>query len=177
MVLPSTIYGIADHDLAKTAVANRASIQIPTLIKAAVARKRAGMVGEGKAIWPNVHIDDVADLYIVLFDSIVRSPDKTGHGWEGFYFGENDEHSWYQISKAIGDALVNLEVIEDSEPTSFTADELAQYFGSEEVALSQWGTNARCHANRSRLIGWRPRNTSEDMLEGIILEVEAIVKS
>ena len=40
-----------------------------------------------------IHPRTVAVLYIVLFDGILNNPDKTGHGWEGFYFGENGEHT------------------------------------------------------------------------------------
>jgi len=58
IILPSTIYGIATGKLAKLGLQNPYSIQIPGLIKASIARGQAGMVGLGKNIWPNVHIDD-----------------------------------------------------------------------------------------------------------------------
>ncbi len=115
----------------------------------------------------------VADLYIVLFDSIVSNPEKIGHGWEGFYFGENGEHSWYQISKAIGDALVHFGIATESDPTPFTAEELVKYFGSEKRGYS-YGSNSRCRANRSRSIGWKPKYLTEDMIRSIVLEVEAL---
>ena len=117
----------------------------------------------------------VADLYIVLFDSIVAKPEETGHGWEGFYFGENGEHSWYQISKAIGDALVKLGLTDEVEPTPFTVEELVKYFGSEKAGWYS-GTNSRCRANRGRSIGWKPKYTTEDMLKSIYPEVEALWK-
>ena len=60
LILPSTIYGSATHELVDAGVSNGMSIQIPVLIKAALARKRAGVVGKGVALWPNVHIDDSA---------------------------------------------------------------------------------------------------------------------
>ena len=72
----------------------------------------------------------MADLYIALFDSIVADPDKTGHGWEGFYFGENGEHSWYELSRAIGEAMVALKLTDDPEPAPFSDDELVKYFTS-----------------------------------------------
>ena len=103
---------------------------------------------------------------MVLFDAIVRSPDSTGHGWEGFYFGESGEHSWYQISKTIGDALVQLGIAAEAEPTSFSTEELVKYFGSEQVGLS-FGANSRCRGNRSRSIGWKPKHTVEDMFKHI----------
>lgn len=71
------------------------------------------------------------DLFIVLYDAILNNPDKIGHGRDGFYFGENGEHLWYDISKAIGKALVKRGISESDEPTTFTKEELAKYFGSE----------------------------------------------
>lgn len=72
-----------------------------------------------------------ADFIVLLYDAIVANPEKVGHGRDGFYFGENGEHSWYDISKAIGQALVKLGVSESDEPTPFTTEELVKYFGSE----------------------------------------------
>ncbi|KAI0701894.1 NAD(P)-binding protein [Cerioporus squamosus] len=173
IILPSTIYGFATHALVRACVSNGISIQIPFLIRASLARKQAGMVGQGKALWPDVHIDDTADLYITLFDAIVRDPSGVGHGWNGFYLVENGEHSWYQIGKAIGHTLVKLGLSNDPEPTSFTNEELVKYFGSEQSGLG-WGTNSRARANRGRSIGWKPKYTTEDMLMSIQPEVEAL---
>ena len=117
----------------------------------------------------------VAGLYITLFDAIVTNPDTTGHGWEGFYFGENGEHSWYGISRAIGDAMVARGLASDPEPTTFSKAELVTYFGSEAAGLYS-GTNARCRAERGRALGWKPTHTSKDMLASIAAEVETYAK-
>ena len=66
IVLPSTIYGVASNALTEAGVQNPYSIQIPTLIRAAVSRGQAGMVGEGAALWNNVHIDDGMFVYCSL---------------------------------------------------------------------------------------------------------------
>lgn len=58
IVLPCTVYGIATGPLFDSGFANRYSIQIPALIKAALTRKRAGVLGQGKPVWTSVHIDD-----------------------------------------------------------------------------------------------------------------------
>jgi hypothetical protein len=58
IVLPSTIYAVANHKLTQLGVSNDHSQQIPQLVGASLKRGHAGMVGEGKNIWPNVHIDD-----------------------------------------------------------------------------------------------------------------------
>ncbi|OSC98275.1 NAD-P-binding protein [Trametes coccinea BRFM310] len=175
IILPSTIYGIAEGPLFEAGVSNPHSIQIPLIIKGSLDRKRAGIVGLGKAIWPDVYIHDVAELYIVLFDSIMNNPEKTGHGWEGFYFGENGEHSWYQISRAVGEAMVELGLTDDPEPTPFSTDELIKYFGTEWLGNHN-GTNSRCRADRGRSIGWKPRYTTEDMLKSIKPEMIVLKK-
>lgn len=65
-----------------------------------------------------------------MYDAIAANPDKVGHGEEGYYYGENGEHTWYSISRAIGESLVSLGISKDPEPTSFTDDELIKYYGS-----------------------------------------------
>ncbi|KAH9945010.1 NAD-P-binding protein [Epithele typhae] len=171
IVAPSTVYGIAKNALVNAGVANDHSIQIPILVRASLARGRAGVVGEGKAIWPDVHIDDLAGLYISIFNAIVNKPDTTGHGFEGFYFGENGEHSWMSISCAIGDAMVALGYTSDASPSPFSTEELIKYFGSEAAGLYS-GTNARCRADRGRALGWKPKYTTLDMLKSVRDEVE-----
>jgi len=171
IILPSTIYGIASNPLVDSKIQNPRSQQIPALVRASIDRKQGGMVGEGKNLWPNVHIDDVADLYILLFD-LVTSPSATtpvGHGREGFYFGENGEHSLYQIGEAICQSLIQLHHGSIDTPTTFSREELDKYFGGTDYL----GSNSRARANRSRSIGWKPTKTTQDMLDSVKGEVLA----
>jgi nucleoside-diphosphate-sugar epimerase len=171
IILPSTIYGIATGELVDRGIQNPYSQQVPRLIQVALSRGRAGMVGRGKNVWPNVHIDEVADLYIVLYDSIVTDP-ATGHGREGIYFGINGEHSLYDVAKAIGEAIVALGKADNPEPTTFTKEEIDKYFQGS----SFFGTNSRGVANRSRSIGWKPVKTTKDLFASIKPEVIAIIQ-
>ncbi len=98
----------------------------------------------------------MADLYKVLFDSIVANPDKVGHGREGYYFGESGEHTWYDISKAISRVLVELGLGKSEEPTAFTPEELVQYFGSEVRDMSYMSLLYRvkfCLSGQRKLLG------------------------
>lgn len=142
LIIPSTIYGVPSNPLVDAGIMNMTSIQIPWLIRASLARGHAGMVGKGLAIWPSVHIDDTADLYIVLFDAITSTPDKVGHGREGIYFAENGEHKWYDISKEIARAFVELGISDKSEPDTFTDEELVKHFGAQVSRYS-------CHGKES----------------------------
>ena len=144
IILPSTIYGIASGVLVDIGIQNPHSVQIPGLIQIALSRGRAGTVGAGKNVWPNVDIDEgtersmitilvliiyflVADLYVVLYDSIITNP-ATGHGREGIYFGVNGEHNLYDVGKAIGDALYAIGKTDNPEPTTLTKEEIDKYF-------------------------------------------------
>ncbi|KAF8656882.1 hypothetical protein AX16_002427 [Volvariella volvacea WC 439] len=167
IVLPSTIYGIAKGKLVDLGIQNPHSLQIPGLIRASLDRGRAGMVGLGKNLWPNVNIEEVGELYYVLFNSILSNPTGTPHGREGYYFGESGEHSLYDIGKAIGQAMVGLGLTAEAEPTTFTKAELDKYFGGSDYL----GSNSRCKASRARALGWKPKKTTADMLASIHAEV------
>ncbi|KAF8137162.1 hypothetical protein EV363DRAFT_652065 [Boletus edulis] len=169
IVLPSTIYDFATGPLVTMGIQNPRSVQIPRLVSASITRKRAGMVGLGLNKWPNVHIDDVADLYIVLYDAILDG--RASHGREGLYFGENGEHVLRMVSEKIGEVFVELGVSSPDEgvPTSFDETDYAR---PENRFLLQLGTNSRCKANRARALGWKPKYTTEDMLKSIRGEVE-----
>jgi len=170
IILPSTIYGLATGPLVDKGLQNPHSQQVPSLISAALDRGRAGMVGEGKNLWPNVEVHELADLYIKLYDAIVADAD-TGHGRDGFYFGASGEHSLYDVGKAIGEALVALGRSDSAEPTTFTQAELDKYFGGSPYL----GSNSRCRATRSLSIGWKPQKTTSDLLASIRPEMEALI--
>lgn len=63
IILPSTIYGIASGVLVETGIQNPHSVQVPGLIQIALSRGRAGMVGAGKNVWPNVDIEEGKKKY------------------------------------------------------------------------------------------------------------------
>ena len=106
-----------------------------------------------------------AVLYRLLFDAILLDPQGVPHGWEGFYFVENGEHTWYDISKQIGEAFVALGVSDVAEPTPFTDEELVR----------TWGTLVRIRAGCYRpvltietdahIAGFRPAERIECALQ------------
>ncbi|OJT15038.1 hypothetical protein TRAPUB_8481 [Trametes pubescens] len=180
IIFPATIYGIAEGALFDAGVSYPHSVQLPYLIKAALARKSAGIVGMENALWPNVHIHDgtatltVADLYMTLFNAILCG--KSGHGWEGLYFAENGEHNWHDVNRAIGDALVACGIAADPEPTPVSIEDHIRYYGDISMSRFYSGISSSCRADRGRSIGWSPKYTAEDMLKSIKPEVEAIIK-
>ncbi|CCM05825.1 uncharacterized protein FIBRA_08059 [Fibroporia radiculosa] len=175
IVLPSAIYGIASGPLVDAGISNPFSIPIPVVVRIAFARGEMGMVGAGKNSWSNVHIDDLTELYIRIFDGATKDKESIGHGWEGFYFGENDEHQSLELCKTIAQVLAELGLGGSGEPTTYITGELTKYVGSEDISHFL-GANSRCRADRGRSIGWKPSRTLEDLLKGIKPEVEALWK-
>jgi len=63
IVLPPVIYGLAKTRFVDAGIQNPRSIMIPTLIKLALARGEAGMIGDGKNVWDNVEIHERMCLF------------------------------------------------------------------------------------------------------------------
>ena len=135
VIAPTMIYG---HGTGT----NPNSIQVPKMM--ALARKAgvAKFIGKGENIWSNVHIEDLADLYLAALD---RAPAGA------FYYAENGECSMKQIAEAIARAL-NL-----GSTASMTLAEAAAEWG-EGSAQWSFGSNSRVRAVRARKeLGWVPR--------------------
>ncbi|KAF9468157.1 NAD(P)-binding protein [Collybia nuda] len=165
IILPSTIYGIASGPLVDLGLQNTHSQQIPALVKISLDRGQGGMVGLGKNLWPNVHVKEVAELYILLFDQIhsQKATHSPAHGRFGFYFGENGEHSMYEVAETIARLLYDIGKGDSPHPTTFTTEEMKKYFPSG----TSLGTNSRCKSDRARALGWKPRKGTSDMLASI----------
>lgn len=58
IVMPSTIWGVASNPIVDAGIANRFSIQVPAMIKAALGRGQAGVVGKGKGLWTGVNVNE-----------------------------------------------------------------------------------------------------------------------
>lgn len=123
----------------------RDSVLIAALVDQARAAGVVQRVGAGRNIWSNVHIDDVADLYILALEG---TPPGT------FCFVENGEESLAVMTDAIATAL-GLPGPRPWDPDS--PDNLWH----PEFARHALGSNSRVRATRAhRLLGWSPRHHS-----------------
>jgi nucleoside-diphosphate-sugar epimerase len=138
VICPSNIYGVGRG-------LNPNSVQIPFLVENALDHGAVQLVGGGKNVWSNLHIDDVVTLYMLVLE-------KAPAG--AFYFAENGEASFQDIGEAIRQRL-GLPRIEAIEP-----EEAAARWG-EAKAYYSLGSNSRVRAKRAREeLGWEPRHAS-----------------
>jgi nucleoside-diphosphate-sugar epimerase len=119
------------------------SVQLPRLIAEAKASGAAPYIGRGLNRWSNVHIADVADLYLLALE---KAPAGT------FAFVENGEATFLEMAQAIGQAL-------GMEPRSMDRAAAEALWG-REMAVFALGSNSRVRGQRARDLGWTPKHGS-----------------
>lgn len=127
------------------------------------------IVGEGKARWNNVHIEDLSNVFALLVEKAVAG-DKSDELWgaKGYILTENGEHVWGDLSRLVAKEAEKLGYISNPKEQSLSVDAAMDDGGFESVS---WGLNSRAKAIRARkLLGWKPVKPS------IEAEVPAILK-
>jgi len=163
IICPPLIYGTS------TSPFNRDSQQLPGLIRSAIKHGRAVHVGKGVNIWSNVHVDDLVDFYILLLEKALAGEAPKNN--EGYYFTENGQHNFLELSEHIGQSLVKHGVFKD--PTS------EGIVNNTDVIplMLQYATggNSRSRAVKARKLGWKPHGVS--LFESIDETVGRILKT
>ena len=123
--------------------ANPDSIQVPTLIRQAIKSGVPRYVGAGENVWSTVHIEDVADAYLLALDGA-----RAG----SFFFVENGEASLKSVVASIARLLGGKRA-----PEGWGIDEAIAEWGPMAVWFSLGG-NSRVNADKARrMLGWKPR--------------------
>lgn len=116
------MYGIAQIRLVSLGIQNS---QIPAAINAGIDRRQGGAIGKGMNIWSHVHIDDLACLYMHIFDAAVNRC-RLYVGRTGIYFTENGECEVGEIFRAVAKEL-SARGCGASLPTVFAQAEMQGY--------------------------------------------------
>jgi nucleoside-diphosphate-sugar epimerase len=120
------------------------SVQIPALVRQAKASGVVRYIGRGLNRWSNVHIADVAALYVL---TLAKAPAGT------FMYVESGEEPLGEIAEAIA---VRLGL---GAPQSWSAEEAIAAWG-RNMAVFSLGSNSRVRGKAAREIGWSPTRRS-----------------
>ncbi|TDL24607.1 NAD(P)-binding protein [Rickenella mellea] len=161
IMCPPTIYGTGKGPV------NRISIQVPGMIRAALRRKQAVYVGEGTNKWNNVHIDDLMDLYLIVFKLATSGEDPETSPYAKFYFASAAEHTWGDVARDIAPLLYKRGLVKNQEAISVPASE------DRELTMLT-ATNSRSVSERSFALGWKPKSRS--LKETLEEDVDAVIK-
>lgn len=134
VIRPTLIYG-------RGIGVNSSSVQIPKLIEQAQ-KGVARHIGRGLNIWSNVHISDIADLYLLALD---RAPAGS------LFYAESGETSMKSAVEAISRMLGLGGRTED-----WPIEDAAAVLGPG--AHLTFGSNSRVRAVKARkVLGWEPK--------------------
>lgn len=166
IICPSTIYGLGSGPFRKT------SQQVIGLAKAAVARRKAGYVGESKeVIWGDVDINDLVDLYLLILDGLLSG--KIEHGKKGgWYFASSGEHTWHKVAQCLAAVLHKRGLVDTTEVSQFEEKYVNEWLYGE-VAVYVFGHDSRAVSNRSKKIGWKPKGP--DIFHALEEEIKYLV--
>ncbi len=120
------------------------SVQIPALVHQAKATGVACFIGRGLNRWSNVHIADVAALYLL---AIAKAPAGS------FMYVESGEESLGEIANAIGTRLGL------GPAQSLSAEEAIKMWG-RGLAVFSLGSNSRVRGKAAADLGWQPTSRS-----------------
>ncbi|CAO3587769.1 unnamed protein product [Absidia cylindrospora] len=174
LIGPTTVFGEASHTLAF----NPHSSQIPWAIAVSLQNKAVCQVGAGKNSWSIVHVDDLADLYSLVVEKLVRNEldADTYLGRNGYFLPESGYYEWRQAFASIGQHLHLLGVIPSPTPQLIMDDdEFSKVYKFLPFKFG-YGGNSRVSADKCRLIGWNPNHTVNDFLDDIGREAGVFAK-
>jgi nucleoside-diphosphate-sugar epimerase len=168
IVCPPCIYGTG------TGSGNTKSIQVPLLINRFLKRKRGFTVQRGKSEWNNVHVCDLAEVYLKLTEAAVAGGKNAEWNDKGYYFAENGRHTWEDLSKEIAQKCKDMKLLPTDEIDYLDNKDILELHPFGHVA---WGTNSIGKAERARkLLGWTPgrESLSDTLVESIKVEAKAL---
>ena len=120
------------------------SVQIPALVRQAKSSGVVRYIGRGLNRWSNVHIADVAALYVL---ALAKAPAGA------FMYVESGEEALGDIAAAIA-ARLGL-----AAPQSWPADEAIAAWG-RNLAIFSLGSNSRVRGKAAAELGWSPTHRS-----------------
>jgi nucleoside-diphosphate-sugar epimerase len=120
------------------------SVQIPALVRQATASGVARYIGRGLNRWSNVHIADVAAVYVL---ALAKAPAGT------FMYVESGEEAHGEVVSAIA-ARLGLGAAQ-----SWSAEEAIAAWG-RNAAVFSLGSNSRVRGRAAADLGWSPARRS-----------------
>ncbi|KMQ58411.1 epimerase [Chryseobacterium angstadtii] len=136
VIVPTMVYGTG-LGLKKD------SIQLPALINFSKEKGFGTYFGKGENIWSNLHIEDLANLYVLALEKA-----KAG----SLYYAENGSSNLKNLAE-------NISAKYDLRPAqSVSVQEAVNKFGPAGGYFG-FSSNSLCNADKARTeLGWKPQN-------------------
>lgn len=138
VIVPTMVYG-------EGLGLKKDSIQLPALIRFSKKKGFGAYFGKGENIWSNIHIEDLADLYVLALEQA-----KAG----ALYYAENGASTIRNLAEKISDRY-------SLEPArSVTVQEAVDTFGPAGGYFG-FASNSLCSSDKARAeLQWKPQHQS-----------------
>lgn len=162
IVSPSCVYGTGRGP------GKHKSAQVYLATEVMLRQNRAIMVGTGRNIWNQVHIEDLSALYLLLGECAAKGGPPATWNKHGYYLAENGEFVWRDVLQAIAR--------EAHRQGYLSTDQIESMSAVDAKRLHPWlpylvGTTSRGVSKRAKiLLNWKPKK------QNIFEEVPEIVK-
>lgn len=130
------------------------------MIRAALRRRTYLQVGPGTNTWSGVHIDDLTELYGLVFDLALsgKNPNKS---YANFFWASHGTFVWGEINAKLAKIMHQKGLIDTPDVGPVTPD--------VELAYALASHNCRVVSNRAYGLGWGP--SSKDINdEGVLTQ-------
>lgn len=159
LVVPPTVFGRGLGPFAES----RMSIQIPRLVYYALMRRRAMYVGKGANQWTNVHVVDLAELYLLILEAAMK--DMAPEGESGIFYPATEHFTWSTVAHRVAQVLHASRLLESPVATTGLP---GGWF---------WGSNVRMKCENGERLGWVPKNGgTREMLESVEWDATLMVR-
>ncbi|KAJ3482359.1 hypothetical protein NLG97_g7593 [Lecanicillium saksenae] len=132
------------------------------------------VVGKGETEWDNVHIDDLADLFVKLLDATQdagKNANPEIFGLHGYFLASNGVHRWSDVSRWILDEAAKQGYLSGATTKTVSLQE-AEKFGG--VAAPSFARNSKGIPQRAeKYLGWKPKGADLRSTIGTIVAEEA----
>ncbi|OTB13204.1 hypothetical protein K445DRAFT_320377 [Daldinia sp. EC12] len=167
-----TIYGRG------TGLFNKTSVQVPLFVRLVLKLKRAVVLGDGKGVWDHVHVEDLAELYLLILELIVaKGGEGVPSGKKGIIFSGNGRHQWLDVAQGVADAAFAEGLIPSNKLESITITEALGHFmdgnAPEDIVEKALVSNSRTVSSVARSLGWKPTRGEEEWKRGFVEELKA----
>lgn len=163
IIAPPTIYGLG------TGPFKRHSYKIPEIIRSGVKYGQVATLGKGVNMWNCVHVEDLADFYILALEKALEG--KADIRKEGWYFVEDGQYVFRDLVQKISEVILERKLIKTPEILHWTPKYVEELYGAYYARAM--GSNSLCKGERSRALGWIPKKGN--IFSSIEEEVDALI--
>ncbi|KAI1126896.1 NAD(P)-binding protein [Nemania abortiva] len=152
-----------------TGLYNQKSVQIPILIRGAIAAGKAEYIGEGTGVWDDVHVADVASFFELLLGKILKN-EHVPTGPKPFFFIQSIRHSWKGVAEGLAVAGAKKGLLQSTETQSIGLAEAAGKYTGGDAYLAAVGlaSNSVTKADLALEMGWTSQKTEADFQQSLV---------